>query len=144
MVTTRPATPDDKELLQRVHRASYRDVVTRQFGTWDDVDQRSRFDKSLVLERSRIVELDGVPIGSMATAEADDHVFLVGIQLFPEYQNRGIGSELVTRELAHAKSLGKPLRLQVLRANDRARALYERLGFRLIGETEHHFQMIWG
>jgi len=47
-------------------------------------------------------------------------------------------------ELAHAKALGKPLRLQVLRANDRARALYERLGFRLIGETENHLLMTSG
>jgi len=68
---------------------------------------------------------------------------LVGIQLLPEFQGRGIGSDLILRELAHAKALGKPLRLQVLRANDRARALYERLGFRVVGETEHHFMMLF-
>jgi len=143
-VTTRAATLDDMDLMQRIHHASYREVVTRQFGNWDDADQRVRFAKSVVLEHSRIVELDGVPVGSMATSEAADHVFLVGIQILPEYQGRGLGSELILHELAHAKALGKPLRLQVLRANDRARALYERLGFRLIGETENHLLMTSG
>jgi ribosomal protein S18 acetylase RimI-like enzyme len=140
MVTTRPATPDDKELLRRIHHAAYRDVVERQFGVWDEAEQRARFDKSVSADHERIIELGGIAIGSIASIEADDHVFLSGIQLLPEYQNRGIGSELITRELAHAKSLDKPLRLQVLRAN-RARALYERLGFRVVSETEHHFVM---
>jgi ribosomal protein S18 acetylase RimI-like enzyme len=144
MVTTRPATPDDKELLRRIHHAAYRDVVEREFGPWVEAEQDGWFDKGFVADHFRIVELDRVAVGSIATTEADDHVFLGEVQILPEYQNRGIGSELVIGELAHAKSLGKPLRLQVLRANDRARALYERLGFRLIGETEHHFQMISG
>ena len=141
MVTTRPATVDDKELLRRIHHDAYHDVVTRQFGAWDLAEQRIRFDKSLRIEYHRVIELDGMPIGSIASIDTDDHVFLSGIQLLPAYQNQGIGSDLIARELARAKSLGKPLRLQVLLAN-RGRALYERLGFRVVSETEHHFVMI--
>src|SRR5258708_5804281 len=137
MVTTRPAAAEDKELLRRIHHAAYHDVVARQFGVWDEADQRNRFDKTFSIDHTRIIELDGVAVGSIASIEADDDVFLSGIQLLPEHQSRGIGSKLIGSELAQAKSLGKPLRLQVLRAN-RARTLYERLGFRVVGETEHH------
>ena len=143
MVTTRPATPDDKELLRRIHHDAYRDVVTRQFGPWNEAEQNRWFDKGFVASGLRVIELDGVAVGSIASIDEGDQVFLCGVQILPEYQNRGIGSELVRAELARAKSLGKPLRLQVLREN-RARALYERLGFQMTGETEHHFTMLAG
>jgi ribosomal protein S18 acetylase RimI-like enzyme len=37
--------------------------------------------------------------------------------------------------LARAEAEGRPVALRVLRNNVRARALYERLGFRAVGET---------
>jgi ribosomal protein S18 acetylase RimI-like enzyme len=80
----------------------------------------------------------------MSTIEANDHVFLSGIRLLPEYRSRGIGSGLIGRELAYPKSLGKPAALVRPARQPSERALYERLGFRVTGETEHHFVMISG
>lgn len=35
-ITSRPATDADTDFARDVHHAAYRDVVIRQFGTWDD------------------------------------------------------------------------------------------------------------
>ncbi len=43
-----------------------------------------------------------------------------------------------------ARGLGRPVRLRVLKVNPRARAFYERLGFRRTGETDTHDLMEWG
>jgi ribosomal protein S18 acetylase RimI-like enzyme len=142
MRTTRPATPADKELLRQIHHAAYRDVVERQFGSWDPADQDARFDQAFTTAGVRIIEVDSEPVGSIHVVVEDRHLFLANIDLLPAYQSRGIGSELIAAEIARARALGKPVRLQVLRANQRARALYERIGFRVIGEDEIRFFMI--
>jgi GNAT superfamily N-acetyltransferase len=139
-VTTRLATAADHELLRRIHHAAYRDVVERQFGRWDEAEQDSYFEKSLGGHDIAIIELDGRAIGSLAVVESESSVQLLEIQILPEYQSRGFGTQLVQCELARAASLGKPLRLQVLRAN-RARELYERLGLRVVGHTQIHYLM---
>src|SRR5258708_29073090 len=105
MVTTRPATADDKEFSRRLHRAASRGVVEKQFGTWDEADKGARFDKSLTVEGTRIIELGGSPVGSIASMEADGHVFLSSIRLLPAYKIRGICSELLRLEIALALSL---------------------------------------
>lgn len=60
--------------------------------------------------------------------------------LLPEFQGRGIGTKLIQAVMGEAAGLGLPLRLQVLKAN-RARRLYERLGFHVYAETATHLQM---
>ena len=55
----------------------------------------------------------------------------LGIALAQEYQGRGLGRRLITRLLDWADNWGGVLRveLHVHADNDRARALYESLGF---------------
>lgn len=138
--TTRQATPDDKEFLYALNRAAYTDLVRRQFGAWDDAWQRSYFEKKWDPQKYEIVEQAGQRIGALSVSRTTAEVRIVEIQLLPAFQGRGIGTELLQREFRHADVLGLPVRLQVLREN-RARALYERLGFRVYGETGTHFLM---
>jgi ribosomal protein S18 acetylase RimI-like enzyme len=69
------------------------------------------------------------------TTDEGEYLRLCEVFLLPDCQGQGIGSQLLKQELARARRLHKPLRVSVLRAN-RARALYERLGFAVCGEIE--------
>jgi ribosomal protein S18 acetylase RimI-like enzyme len=51
------------------------------------------------------------------------------------------GTAVMRRVLAEAASRGLPVTLQVLKANEGARRLYERLGFQVTGQVEHHLRM---
>jgi ribosomal protein S18 acetylase RimI-like enzyme len=62
------------------------------------------------------------------------------ICIVPEHQNRGTGTEVVRSVIVEAETQNMPLYLSVLKVNP-ARRLYERLGFVVIEETEHHFRM---
>ena len=91
-------------------------------------------------ECAEIVEMDGVPIGLWKVVRTPTEWKLSQVQLLPSHQGAGIGSSLVHSLIVEARAGGVPLILNVLRANP-ARRLYERLGFRVIGETQHTFHM---
>jgi ribosomal protein S18 acetylase RimI-like enzyme len=58
----------------------------------------------------------------------------------PEWQGRSIGRRLVGALLDQARRAGVPVVLSVLKVNP-ARRLYERLGFRVVGERDRSFEM---
>ncbi|MEY4669569.1 MAG: hypothetical protein RL518_2268 [Pseudomonadota bacterium] len=130
----------DYEFCRHVHHSAYRDVVIRQFGSWDESVQDGFFREGLNRAPHKIVELDGIPIGVVSTEIKPDCLYLSEIQLLPEYQGRGIGSLILKEQMELAKSLNLPLRLVVLREN-RAQELYRRLGFVTTGTTETHVKM---
>ena len=130
--------------MRRLHKAAYQDVITRQFGQWDDEVQALLFSRKWVPEEFEVLEMDGRPIGCIRVADHPDHVLLAEIQILPEFQGQGIGSELIQNEFARARALQKPVRLQVLTSNHRARDLYLRLGFEITGTTDRHLILSTG
>jgi GNAT superfamily N-acetyltransferase len=139
---TRLSTPADRPFLRALHHAAYRDVIVRQFGSWDEQAQDAWFEQSLAEAVMSVVEEEGEPVGAIGLTSAPDCLYLVELQILPNFQNRGLGSALLDRQLSEARARGVPIRLRVLLEN-RARSLYERKGFVITGETETHFLMEW-
>ena len=137
----RPCVAGDKEWAYALKREAYREVVERQFGPWDEERQRGMFVARWKPEISRIVVVGGVDAGLLATQDRDDCLWIDEIQIAREWRARGLGTAIVRELLAKAQAAGKPLRLQVLRENHRAKHLYLRLGFPETGETQTHFLM---
>jgi ribosomal protein S18 acetylase RimI-like enzyme len=71
----------------------------------------------------------------------ETYVLLAKLYLLASYQNQGIGTQLIRYALAEASKQKKPLRLRVLKANHRAKALYEREGFAVYDQSETHWMM---
>jgi ribosomal protein S18 acetylase RimI-like enzyme len=75
----------------------------------------------------------------LASRNTETELVIVSIQLLPQHQGRGIGTSLIDVLFKEARDEGKRLTLQVLKVNDRARQLYERLGFSTVEETDTHY-----
>jgi hypothetical protein len=142
VVRLRPATPADTDFLRKLHHTAYRDVVVRQFGAWDEADQDAWFEKGIAEARFSIVEESGEAIGAIAVREQAGCLELVELQILSERQNQGLGSLVLEQQMQIASASGKPIRLRVLLEN-RARALYERSGFAITGQTDTHYLMEW-
>lgn len=81
-----------------------------------------------------VVVVDGERAGRLIVARRQDELKLIDIALLPEYRGRGIGTRLMAPLLAEADERGVNVTIHVERGN-RARTLYERLGFVQISST---------
>ena len=148
-ISLRAATPDDEAFLLDVYASTRIDELA---GTgWDD-NQKLAFIRMqfLVRERtypqvdSRIILLNGRPVGRLMVDRNDEAILLRDIALLTEYRNSGIGSRLIEELLQEAASAGKPVHLHVLAMSPAVR-LYERLGFRSSGDEAGaaYLEMKW-
>src|SRR5262249_50234648 len=135
----RAATEAERALLLELHPRATRGYVERVYG-WDDAEQLRRFTAVFVPTANRVIVWGGRDVGVLRTGESADEVWVANIQVLPEYQGRGIGTQVLMAILADSHRRGRPVTLQVLKVNP-AQRLYRRLGFDVIGETTTHLQM---
>jgi ribosomal protein S18 acetylase RimI-like enzyme len=138
----RTATSSDTAFARSAHHEAFRDVVSRQFGEWDEALQDRLFGEKWIPNQFEIVLCDGNPCGFLSIEDHPDHIYVNEIVLAPQFQGRGIGSRLLNEAMQRGRETRSPLRLQVLREN-RAIELYRRLGFKECGATERHIRMVW-
>jgi ribosomal protein S18 acetylase RimI-like enzyme len=86
---------------------------------------------SVDFEKSRIVLLEGVPVGAALIARRATQSRLAGMAVLPEARRRGVARALVQRLLADAQARGdRRMVLEVIEQNAAAVRLYESAGFR--------------
>jgi ribosomal protein S18 acetylase RimI-like enzyme len=139
MFELRPADDRDRDFIWVINTQSLRPSVEATWG-WDDAFQRNYFKEHYGDYERQIIRLDGQDVGVLSFETRADHVYVNLIAFLPQFQGQGLGTRVLGEVKDRAAALGLPVRLQVLKPN-RARQLYERLGFRTYAETATHFQM---
>ncbi|PHV27644.1 GNAT family N-acetyltransferase [Janthinobacterium sp. BJB426] len=84
-----------------------------------------------------------IPIGRLVLERQDQVLHLVDIAILPAAQGQGAGSAVLRGLQAQASAEQLHLHLAVNKSNTAARALYQRLGFRLRGENDVQEQLEW-
>ena len=141
-VAFRPADDNDTDFARGVHHEAYRDVVVRQFGKWDETKQDEFFKKTWENPGYEIISYEGEPCGYSRIEQLPEEIKAHELVMLPEYQGRGIGTAILGKLKSRAAREGIPAHLQVLKVN-KAAELYEREGFREVGETDTHKEMEW-
>lgn len=136
----RPATGDDSEFAFAMKEAAFRVYVDKSRG-WDAQAERRRHERNFTVYDYRVISLRETARGIMSLDTSRDCIKLNQIFLAPEHQGQGIGARCMAMLIAEGQRLGLPIRLRVMKVNPRAIALYERLEFLVIEETETHFVM---
>ena len=142
-LSLKAATEKNVDFCRRVHHEAYRDVVVRQFGSWDESLQGKFFLHAWNPSTHDVIHVNEEPAGCLSRIVLPDHIWIAEIQLLPVFQGRGIGTQILKQLMNEAARNSISVRLQVLKANDRALTLYQRLGLRATGESDRHFQMEW-
>ena len=92
------------------------------------------------MESCSIVLLDDQRAGMIKVVRQPDFSKIVQLQIEPTLQGQGIGGALLTEVVADAKLKGLVVQLSVLKDNP-AKRLYERLGFKVVGEGTLEYDM---
>lgn len=123
----RPATSADSEYCFRLHEAAMGGYVTAVWG-WDEQAQRGFHALAFSPGRWQIITVDGEDAGMLHVEHRPTEIYLARIELHPDHQGRGVGGRLIRSLLHQARRQGRDLTLDVLAVNQRAQALYRRLG----------------
>jgi GNAT superfamily N-acetyltransferase len=134
----RPAVPADAEFVFRLTEACMRRYAEQTWGQWNEALTRDSF----VPRTHQIIRYGGGDIGCIELIESSDEFDLNKLYILPDYQNRGIGTRLMSEFIAVARGKQKPIRLSVLAVNP-ARRFYERLGFHLTRSTPERNYLEW-
>ena len=134
--STRPATGEDFNTLYRIHCEVMKPYVEQVWG-WDNDVQEQRFRRRFEYGSTQVVLFEGHEIGFLKVGEGNGTIFMAQIAIAPGYHGQGIGTALIQEVLGR----GRPVDLGVLEVNPLARHLYERLGFRVTGESDAHHYM---
>ncbi len=137
----RAATEADRAWLRWLHHVTMRDAVESMWG-WDEDRQDALFDGSFTTENLQIVQVEARDVGVIAATRHPSVLFLDNIQVVPDYQGQGLGTALIRDLQDRARTEGVPVALRVIVSN-RARLLYERLGFVITGQSDTHYYLRW-
>ena len=127
--TVRPAVAADAPVVRRLlaagfGRAPSAEVVARQLASPD--------------ERTRVVEHDGEPVGTVRLTRDGDEAGVYGFVVDPRWQGRGIGRDVLRRVCREARDAGaRRTALEVAVDNDRALGLYASVGFRHVTTEDY-------
>ena len=124
-LTYSPAAPSDAGTIFELCKAlidKYEDISTIDY---DRVLAWVRYKIEGNISEYRCILADGAHAGYFRLCPAEDGWELDDLYIFPEFQNRGIGTAVI-RDCCEKG----PVMLYVFRKNTRALALYRRLGFR--------------
>lgn len=138
----RPATAGDQPVLFEVHRSVFRSHIEKLWG-WDEVWQRENFASEFASATTSVIEEDGRIAGYIQVMEKHDRIYVQNVAISEAFQGKGIGTQLLEGLQSNAAARKVPLQLSVFRTNTPAQRLYERLGFRPVGETQTHVEMSW-
>ena len=127
VIALRPATAADGEFCFQLHKAAMGEYVTAIWG-WDEQRQRDHHTRGFAPEHWQIITADGTDAGILIVDYRPTEIYLARIEIHPDYQGHGIGTRLISALIDEAAQRGQDLVLDVLTVNNRAHALYQRLG----------------
>lgn len=111
-----------------------------QIWGWNEAEQFQFHLEEIATLREEFLYANETLIGYLQTKEDEKKLFIWGVYLLSNYQSVGYGTELFRQLGCYCQKNAKVLELEVFKINLKAIRFYERLGFKKVTETEHHFQ----
>jgi ribosomal protein S18 acetylase RimI-like enzyme len=129
----------DFDFARGLYFETMRWAIERVFG-WDEARQCASFAEWFNPEEVSVITAEGADAGWIQQRIDENGIVLGSIYVAPTMQRKGIGSAVLSALLHSGRQKSKPVTLAVMKINP-ARALYERLGFRITHEDEYKLYM---
>lgn len=134
----RKATDNDIPLTYSIKERSTKHLVDKIWG-WDNNFQLDYHIKNFAPNKTRIIIYNSLEVGFLVVERYSDKIFIENILIDPTFQAKGIGTKVLTDIMTEVTD--KKVELQVFKINERAKQLYDRLGFQTYEQTDLHYKM---
>lgn len=150
-VTLRPVTDSDREFLIGVYGSTRDEELSRV--VWAEGQReafvRMQFEAQDTSYRAQnpagsfdLIEVEGRPAGRLYVDRRPGEIRIVDISLAPDFRGAGVGAHLIGGLTDEAAASGCVVSMHV-EIHNRAAELYERLGFRVVGESSVYRRLEW-
>jgi ribosomal protein S18 acetylase RimI-like enzyme len=147
----RPIRPEDEDFLYELYASTRRDELAHM--GWTDAEREAFLRMQFTAQHwsyvaqfpagdFQVILWHDHPIGRLYLDRRRDEMRGIDIALLPAYRQAGIGTAIMQDLLDEVACDGKPFRLHVVKSN-RARRLYERLGFTTLQDDGVCLFMEW-
>ncbi|ALP35082.1 acetyltransferase [Paenibacillus sp. IHB B 3084] len=130
--TLRQSQNSDVETIAHLRAIVLRNDLSR-LGRFDEEKVRQRFRDAFDSVHTWIIEVDSSFVGCIAFKPTLDGYLLEHFYIHPNYQGKGVGSQVLRNLLEQNGVKGNRVTLNVLQGSS-ARRLYERFGFKVESE----------
>ena len=133
--TIRFATAEDINILDRLHTENMKGYVELVY-PWNP----TLFKDNFIPQDYQVIKYQNKIIGFIKVVVSETDIYLAEIQIADNYQNKGIGTNIIKNIIATAMLNNKRLWLKVIKGNP-TEELYKRLGFVVFESSLTHKKM---
>lgn len=139
----RTATEDDLEFLFTVSTEAMRPVVEKlnPKKVIDREEELQKYRDKFEPNKIQIIQHEGSDVGRLRIVRSAESIYVGGVQIFPAFQGKGIGSAIFVDLIEESKKIQMPIVLEVHEVNDGAISFYKKLGFIEAGKQENKIIM---
>jgi ribosomal protein S18 acetylase RimI-like enzyme len=133
----RPATVNDIEFIYELRAKTMKPFFEGTLG-WNEAKEHEKAADELT--NAEIIIVEQKRVGVIKVIPRSDELHLHQMQILPEFQKKGIGSELVRQAIERSEKSRLPITLFVVK-NTPAKNIYEKFGFIVSHDFEHNCKM---
>lgn len=129
-------------VLFQLYKNALKDHIEAAFG-WQEVQQRSRFEKSYPSHEISVFYMKSEFAGFMAIRNEDNNKHIALLLLKPSLRRQGIGREIMEVFHIAARESTQTLTLSCFKTNLAALAFYKSLGYRPLSQDPFFVDLHW-
>lgn len=137
----RPARADDETFLLALYLQAHAPGLDHFLGRMQWEAQRRGYAARFPDASDLILVSQGENVGRLLVCTQAPVYQVIDLAILPTWQGRGLGTWALGWALEQAQRCGLPTRLSVLEQNQRARRLYQSLGFRQVERASPYIFM---
>lgn len=93
--TLKQSSPQDFDLLYSINKSAIKENMERAIGAWVKDDQYQYFKDSTLFPENFIIEYNNQSVGFITIKKLTGRIHIEKFCILPEFQNRGIGSQIL-------------------------------------------------
>jgi ribosomal protein S18 acetylase RimI-like enzyme len=135
--TLRAASPEEVDLAFEIKRDAMAPYIIARWG-WDEAFQREHHRRRWIEKPWQFICVGSASVGTVSIDWKTSHLQFGEFYIVSRQRGQGLGSRVLEGALRQADARKLETRLEILKWNP-VRSLYERHGFRIVGEDDIHY-----